>query len=219
MITSRRGGYCFEHVGVFAAVLERIGFTFTPVIGRVTLGADWRTRPATHALIVVEVHGDRFLVDVGFGRGPLEPIPLVSGADVDQDGWRFRLSSSPVDDLFGTDAWTLHQFDGDWIDRHVFTLAPQNPIDYRVGNHFVSTSPRSPFVTRPFVQRFTVDEHHTLDGDTLTTVRPDGSAESRTISASAVPDVLARIFGIALTSDDAAALVDIETARRSSSDS
>lgn len=218
LVRSERGGYCFEHVVLFAAALERIGFAFTPIIGRVSLGADWTSRPATHALVVVEVGGARHLCDVGFGRGPLSPIELRDGVETDQDGWRFRLSSDPIGDLFSTDRWTLWQHDEKWIDRHVFTLAPQTPIDYRVGNHFVSTSPRSPFVARPFVQRFTAAEHHTLDGDTLTTVRPDGSSASHTVPVPDVPDVLAETFGIALTSDDAGALAEVEAARRSSSD-
>ncbi|MEJ9077117.1 arylamine N-acetyltransferase [Gordonia malaquae] len=218
LVQSERGGYCFEHVGLFAAALDRLGFTFTPIIGRVSLGADWTSRPATHALVVVEISGTRYLCDVGFGRGPLGPIELRDGVQTDQDGWRFRLSSDPIGDLFSTDRWTLWQHDENWIDRHVFTLAPQTPIDYRVGNHFVSTSPRSPFVARPFIQRFTAVEHHTLDGDTLTTVQPDGPSASRSVPAPEVPDVLAETFGIKLTSDDAAALVEIEAARRSSSD-
>ena len=219
MIRSQRGGYCFEHVGLFAAALERLGFAFAPVIGRVTLGAEWTGRPATHALIVVEVDGARFLCDVGFGRGPLEPIELRDGAEVDQKGWRFRLASAPVGDMFGTERWMLSQFDGEWVERHVFTLAPQTPIDYRVGNHFVSTSPRSPFVARPFVQRFAVAEHLTLDGDTVTVARPDGARTTRHLAAAELPDVLADSFGIALTSNDAASLVQVETARRAAAGS
>lgn len=218
LIDSPRGGYCFEHVGLFAAALERLGFTFTPIIGRITLGADWTGRPATHALVIVEVDGVRHLCDVGFGRGPLEPIELRDGVEADQDGWRFRLGSSPVGDLFDTTRWTLSQFDGEWVERHSFVLTPQTPTDYRVGNHFVSTSPRSPFVTRPFVQRFAVDEHVTLDGDTVTTRRPDGSILTRNVAAEELPAILAESFAISLTSDDAASLVSLEASRRASAD-
>src|SRR5690606_1530655 len=48
-----RGGYCFEHVALFAAVLERLGFDFTAISSRVQLGADSRRpRPATHAMLL-----------------------------------------------------------------------------------------------------------------------------------------------------------------------
>lgn len=215
LIDSRRGGYCFEHVTVFAAALERIGFRFTALSGRVTLGGDWSSRPPTHAVIVVESGGRRYVCDVGFGRGPLEPIEMVDGTEVDQDGWRLRLTSEPVGDVFGTDRWTLwHRVGDEWIDRHTFTTNPQFPIDYRVGSHFVSTSSRSPFVTRPFVQRFGVDVHHTLDDSTLTTAAPDGTQASREVSVDELPTLLRDVFGVGLSDADGRALVASETSRR-----
>ncbi|OBJ38692.1 acetyltransferase [Mycolicibacterium mucogenicum] len=216
MIRRRRGGYCYEHVTVFAAALERIGFRFTALAGRVTLGADTK-RPRTHALIVVEFDDDRrWLCDVGFGRGPLEPIALIAGNEVDQDGWQLRLSSAPLGadtEVFHPDEWTLWQrssVDGavGWLDRHVFTLDPQYPIDYAVANHFVSTSPRSPFTTRPFVQRFAADVQHVLDGTAWTTTNPDGSCSTRNVEIADVPTLLADTFGVELSGDDTAGLVD-----------
>lgn len=216
MVGSSRGGYCFEHATLFAAVLARIGFRFTALSGRVTLGGDWSSRPPTHALIVVDLDGRRFLCDVGFGRGPLEPIELIDGAEVDQEGWGLRLSTEPVDDLFGTDRWILWQrVRGAWVDRHTFTLNPQFPIDYRVGSHFVSTSPRSPFTARPFVQRFAVDGHHTLDDSTLTTIDPDGVETVSEVAVDHLPDLLRGIFGIDLPESDTQSLARSETRRRS----
>lgn len=212
VIHARRGGYCFEHATLFAAALEQLGFKFSALSGRVSLGAD-TPRPATHALLVVELDDERkFLCDVGFGRGPLEPLELIDGVEVNQDGWKLRLSV----EAFGSDAdvfrpplWTLWQVgdDGEWIDRHRFTLNPQYPIDYAVGNHFVSTSPRSPFTMRPFIQRFTGDIHHTLDGLTVTTAEPGGPGHTRDVEPAAVPELLADTFDIELSSDDATALV------------
>ena len=216
LIRQNRGGYCYEHVTVFAAALERLGFRFTVLAGRVTLGADAK-RPRTHALIVVAFDDDRrWLCDVGFGRGPLEPIELIAGNEVDQDGWQLRLSSAPLGattEVLHPDQWTLWQrssVDGEvqWLDRHVFTLDPQYPIDYAVANHYVSTSPRSPFTTRPFVQRFSADVQHVLDGTNWTTTNPDGSCATRVVGIGDVPALLADTFGTELSNDDGAALVD-----------
>ncbi|WOC12650.1 arylamine N-acetyltransferase family protein [Gordonia sp. MP11Mi] len=215
LVDSARGGYCFEHATLFAAVLERIGFQFTALSGRVTLGGDPSSRPPTHALIVVEIDEHRYLCDVGFGRGPLEPIEFRDGVEVDQDGWRLRLTTEPVGDLFDTDRWILwHVGEDGWVDRHTFTLNPQFPIDYRVGSHFVSTSPRSPFTTRPFIQRFAADVHFTLDDATLTAVTPDGAQTVREVGVDDLSTVLRDVFGVALTTSDAAALVASETLRR-----
>ena len=222
LIRHNRGGYCYEHVTVFAAALERLDFRFTALAGRVTLGAEATARPRTHALIVVAFDDDRrWLCDVGFGRGPLEPIELIAGNEVEQDGWQLRLSSAPLGadaEVLHPDEWKLWQrssVDGTvgWLDRHAFTLDPQYPVDYAVGNHFVSTSPRSPFTTRPFVQRFAADVQHVLDGTTWTTTNPDGSCFTRDVEVGDVPALLADTFGVELSGDDAAGLVDWMRAR------
>jgi N-hydroxyarylamine O-acetyltransferase len=222
LIGHRRGGYCYEHVTIFAATLEQLGFRFTALSGRVTLGAEAIRRPPTHALIVVEFEdGRRWLCDVGFGRGPLEPIELVAGNEVEQSGWPLRLTSAPLGtdaEVFHPDQWTLWQrssVDGKvvWLDRHVFTLNPQYPADYVVGNHFVSTSAHSPFTTRPFVQRFAADVQHVLDGTTWTTTNPDGSSTARDIASDDLPSVLADTFCIELTGGDDATLVEWMRAR------
>lgn len=216
LVRRLRGGYCFEHATLFAAVLARLGFRFTALSGRVTLGADG-VRPPTHALIVVEFDdGRRFLCDVGFGRGPLEPIELVAGPETDQQGWRHKLSVAPLGsdaEVFHPDQWTLWQrgdVDGEvgWLDRHKFTLNPQYPADWAVGNHFVSTSPRSPFTTRPFVQCFSADVQYVLDGTVWTTTTPDGASSSRQVAIADVPALLAGTFGIDLPDEDATTLVE-----------
>ncbi|WP_260616257.1 arylamine N-acetyltransferase, partial [Streptomyces sp. WAC05292] len=43
MLRRGRGGYCYEHAVLFAAALERLGFRFTALHGRVTLGSEKAT--------------------------------------------------------------------------------------------------------------------------------------------------------------------------------
>ncbi|WP_406238000.1 arylamine N-acetyltransferase [Nocardia sp. NBC_01009] len=210
MIRQRRGGYCYENVGLFAAVLERLGFGVTGLSGRVTMGVDIGLRPATHALLRVTTSDDDrvWLCDVGFGSGPLQPYELTDGRGEFALGeWRFRLERTSGE--LDSDLWVLHQFGRDgWITRYTFTPNPQYRIDFAVGNHFVSTSPRSPFTMRPFVQRFLPDAHHILDGTTWTVERPDGSGEVRELTPGELPKILSEVFDIDLADVDAAALAD-----------
>ncbi|WP_433590969.1 arylamine N-acetyltransferase family protein [Nocardia sp. CA-145437] len=211
LIRRRRGGYCYENVGLFAAALERLGFEFTAMSGRVTLGATG-LRPATHALLRVKAADDDrlWLCDVGFGWGPLEPIELAPDrGEFAAGAWRFRLERTT--DAVGGELWTLYQFGKDgWVDRHTFAITPQYRVDFAVGNHYVSTAARSPFTLRPFVQRFLPDVHHQIDGTTWTTHRPDGSEEVRELEVAELPKVLAEVFDIELDAADAARLVRAE---------
>lgn len=216
MIRRGRGGYCYENVSLFAAALERLGFGVTGLSARVTMGAV-AARPATHALLrVTTADDDRvWICDVGFGQGPSEPWELSARPEEFTLGqWRFRFERR-VGEL-GTDLWALHQFGKDgWVERHTFTTNPQYRIDYEVGNHYVSTSPRSPFTKRPFVQRFLPDVRHVLDGRTLTSERPDGTVESRELEIDELPGVLKGVFDIELTDEDAHALTTGKWTERS----
>ncbi|MFD0362385.1 arylamine N-acetyltransferase [Nocardia sp. GCM10030253] len=208
MIRQRRGGYCYENVGLFAAALERLGFGVTGLSGRVSFGAAGGLRPATHALLRVTTSDDDrvWLCDVGFGSGPLEPYELgESHGEFALGEWRFRLERTSGE--LDTDVWVLHQFGREgWIDRYTFPPQPQYRIDFAVGNHFVSTSPHSPFVTRPFAQRFLPDVHHILDGTTWTVERPDGSSRDRELELAELPKILSEVFDIDLTDADAVTL-------------
>ncbi|MBB5917872.1 N-hydroxyarylamine O-acetyltransferase [Nocardia transvalensis] len=208
MIRRRRGGYCYENAGLFAAALERLGFGVTGLHGRIVMGAQSGLRPATHAVLrVTTADDDRvWLCDVGFGAGPLAPLEMNPAAgEVLAGDWRFRLERGTGE--LGSELWTLHHFARDgWIERHTFTLNPQYRIDYAVGSHFVATSPRSPFVTRPYVQRFRPDVHHVLDGTTLLTEYPDGSSETRELALTDLPATLSEVFDIDLDAADSATL-------------
>ncbi|MFI9510911.1 arylamine N-acetyltransferase [Nocardia sp. NPDC052566] len=206
MIRRRRGGYCYENVDLFAAALERIGFGVTGLHARTSMGSG-ALRPATHALLRVTVPGDAraWICDVGFGSGPLAPYELTEGGEFALGQWRFRLELTRGE--LDTDLWVLHHFARDgWVDRYTFTTAPQYRIDFAVGNHFVATSPRSPFTARPFVQRFLPEVHHVLDGTTWITEYPDGSGESREVEPADLPKLLHEVFDIELDETDAATL-------------
>ncbi|MFR9753084.1 arylamine N-acetyltransferase family protein [Nocardia sp. 004] len=205
IVRRRRGGYCHEHVVLFAAALERLGFGVTGLSGRVNMGARAGLRPATHALLrVTTAEDDRiWLCDVGFGSGPLVPFELSSDTGVfEAGGWQFRLERTLGE--LDSELWVLHQFGTEgWVDRHSFTLNPQYRIDFVVGNHFVSTSPRSPFTTRPYVQRFHPDVHYVLDGTEFVTQYPDGTSETRELRPTELPKMLVEVFDIDLTDADA----------------
>src|SRR5262245_23920447 len=68
LICDGRGGYCYEHNLVFRHVLEALGFRVVGLAGRVLLNVpEGLVRPKTHVLLLVEVAGQAYVVDVGFG--------------------------------------------------------------------------------------------------------------------------------------------------------
>ena len=91
IVLSRRGGYCFELNGLFALLLENLGFSVTRLAARVLYGAEG-VRPRSHQLLLVQLGAGSWIADVGFGgNGLLEPFHLTIGHEQQQGADRFRL--------------------------------------------------------------------------------------------------------------------------------
>jgi len=78
IVGRNRGGYCYELNGLFHSLLLSLGFDAILISGLVAGKKDLVTE-FEHAAMVVEVDGSRWLVDVGFGDGPLTPLLLAPG--------------------------------------------------------------------------------------------------------------------------------------------
>jgi len=98
LVTSRRGGYCFEHATLVAAILEAIGFTPVRHTARVVQYTPRLEAPRTHMFLVVDVDDRSYVVDPGFGGlGPTGPVPLTApddgGPSMRRTGWRATAST------------------------------------------------------------------------------------------------------------------------------
>jgi N-hydroxyarylamine O-acetyltransferase len=193
LVQRRRGGYCFEHNLLFAAVLERIGFTVRRHLGRVLMADPNRYQPRTHMTLHVDTEGATWHADVGFGTALSEPIPLVDGVEVDQGGWRHRLTRR--DD----GSWALRSLGPEgWSDRYVYTQEAQHHIDYVAASHYTSTHPDSHFTQRPVAVRLTPHARHRLNGLELSTATPDGGDTRREVAPGEARGALRDLFGIEL---------------------
>jgi N-hydroxyarylamine O-acetyltransferase len=196
LVAGRRGGYCFEHNTLFAAVLRTVGFTVTPLAARVRLGAT-RVGPRTHMLLRVDIDGLPYLADVGFGgESLLQPLPLALGVEAHDHGRVFRLAADA-----GLHVLQVCRDESSWHDLYAFTLEPQFPADYEVANYYTSTHPSSIFVRQPFVQLATPAASYLLLGRRLS-VRQAGQVTSRDLDDDAeLLRVLGETFGLAFPPD------------------
>ncbi|CAN95485.1 putative N-hydroxyarylamine O-acetyltransferase [Sorangium cellulosum So ce56] len=191
LVRARRGGYCFEHNTLFAAVLRRLGFKLTTLIARVRFQRS-DTGPRSHMLSLVELPEGPFIADVGFGGpGLLQPLPLVEGEGharvLDVIGLRREGSS-----------WVLASRAGEVCqDIYAFTLEEHLPIDYEVANHYTSTHPSSLFVNNLIVALPSPEGRVTLRNRELGFWRVDG-VERVSVHDDALLDVLRERFGLEL---------------------
>ena len=158
LVHEGRGGYCFEQNLLLQTVLRAIGFEVSGLIARVL----W-TRPEdaitaqSHMLLRVEMAGESWLVDVGFG-GQTVVGALWLKADIEQ---ATQLEPSRLVQVDGE--WRMQSMvRGQWLSLYRFDLRPVPLIDYVVANHYVSTHPDSNFVNQLNVARTLSDSRLSL---------------------------------------------------------
>src|SRR3990167_7344046 len=73
LVDARRGGYCYEHSTLLAALLRELGFDVRLHSARVVVITPRAESPRTHMFLTV----GNVMLDPGFGRrAPRVPVPL-----------------------------------------------------------------------------------------------------------------------------------------------
>jgi N-hydroxyarylamine O-acetyltransferase len=191
LVQDRRGGYCFEHATLFAAVLDALGFDAARHSARVVLFAPREQSPRAHMFLTVLLREGRFVADPGLGGpAPLFPVPLTEGPpESAANHWMAREG----------DYWILRtRRDGKPLDAWVSILERDNPIDFEMANHFAATHPASPFVNRIMMSRFTENGRVTVMNRDVTVTEGDRTAESQLADRHALRDLLRDRFGFDL---------------------
>jgi N-hydroxyarylamine O-acetyltransferase len=79
LVDARRGGWCYEMNGTLGQVLTAMGFAVRYVSGAVHRATRGEAAIGNHLVLIVTL--DRpWIVDVGFGDGFIEPLPLEPGS-------------------------------------------------------------------------------------------------------------------------------------------
>lgn len=194
-----RGGYCYELNGLFLALLQQLGFQARGLTGRVLMGGPEDAVTArTHLVALVEIDGERWLADVGFGgMVPTGPLRLDETGEQATPHEPYRLERRE------SGQYLLRARVGEeWRAMYVFDLAPQEPIDYVVGNWYVSSHPQSPFRGQLFVARTGPGWRKTLNNDSYAVHRLGQPSERRELAdADAVIAVLRGEFGLRLADE------------------
>ena len=199
-----RGGYCFEHATLFAAVLERLGYDLRRHLGRV---GDPGAAPRTHMVVEIRLEGLRLLADPGFGMSLLRPIVLADGIEEEHRGWRYRVDEVRDDD--GSPAWQLSRHrEGAWEVMHTTDELTVRPVDVAMGHHFTSTWPTSHFRQGLMLTRLREADHVSVTFETVTVRRAGQPTEHRPLEEGELETWL-RALGGGLSDDEVSRVVEL----------
>lgn len=191
IVNRRRGGFCYECNGLFAALLRALGFDVTMLSAEVAKKEGGYSPPFDHMTLMVN-GAQRWLVDVGFGDSFLEPLLLDERSEqpgrepaykvVDGDGHRI---------LVRREANT-------WTPQYRFTLQPYEYEDFVERCRYQQTSPESHFTQKRICSRVTGSGRISLSDMRLIETK-DGKRHERDLANQQEYDaVLQQHFGIVM---------------------
>jgi N-hydroxyarylamine O-acetyltransferase len=191
VINQKRGGWCFEVNGSFAALLQQLGFDVKLLGAAVLLAGP--TRVIEHlALEVSSPSVEPHLVDVGFGDSADRPLALNQSGPQDGGSGQFEFYASPE----GT---TLTQIiDGVPEARFRFKRVAHSFDDFAPVATAMQVDPDKNWAKRPFATRLITPESHdrvTLTSDRLT-MRRSGTRTEQPVKRDEWDGVLDDWFGI-----------------------
>jgi N-hydroxyarylamine O-acetyltransferase len=197
IVEQRRGGFCYELNGAFAALLRALGFPVTLLSARV-MRDDGNLGPEMDHLALQVDLDEPWLADVGFGDSFVEPLRLQVRTAQDQDGRGFRIVSQ--DDIGRDDELQMQvcRDDLSWKTEYSFGLQPRQLKEFAAMCEYHQTSPESPFTHKRLCSRATPDGRVTLaDMKLITTCR--GVREERILgSQEEWRETLQEQFGVVL---------------------
>ncbi|MGW0905458.1 arylamine N-acetyltransferase family protein [Streptomyces sp. NPDC002853] len=190
VVGARRGGFCYELNGAFAALLTALGYQVTLLQARVYDAEGRPGIPYDHLALHVRTSDDEeLLADVGFGTHSHFPLVYGERGDQQDPGGTFRVTETPEGDL---------DVSRDGKAQYVVDRRPRALGDFTVGAWWHRTSPRSHFTRSLVCSMLTETGRITLSGRTLTTTESGQRHTAELATDTDVLDAYATHFGIGL---------------------
>jgi len=193
VVYQQRGGYCFEHNKLAYQLLEHLGYSPKIVLGRV-LNNYIRPVPRTHRFNLLELNGEKYLLDVGFG--PACPVGLIALSQANAqpaglDSYRIRALENNEYELLqdnGSEPFILYRFD----------LAEYSEADCELGHFYSHQHPDVVFVNNLLVSRKNAEQVWALSNTTFTHRQGEQHSETLVSSATQLHQLLTQYFFMAL---------------------
>ena len=191
IVRRRRGGFCYELNGLFAALLRALGFDVVMLAGGV-MDPGGKFRPDFDHMVLMVTLAERWLADVGFGDCFREPLLLDARAEQVQGQRAYRIEEV----LEGRLVLMRRAEDGEWKAQYRFGLTPRVNADYAGMCEYHQTSPESFFTQRRICSLATEDGRVTLSDMRLIITRGGVREEHQLEAEEEYAEALREHFGI-----------------------
>ena len=197
IVARRRGGFCYELNGLFAALLHALGYRVTLLSARVE-GEDGYTPEFDHLVLRVDL-AEPWLVDVGFGAGPRAPLRLNAPEPLSGVDGTYRVIADSVDHILQR----REDDDAHWRVEYRFTLTPRRLEEFAEMCRYHQSSPRSHFTRKRICSLARLAGRITLSDNRLIVTQDGARSESVLDTPDAADAILRDYFGIQVPLDGA----------------
>jgi N-hydroxyarylamine O-acetyltransferase len=183
IVIDRRGGFCYELNGLFATLLQTLGWQVTYLSASDAHPDGSYGPPFDHLALLVQAPEDaqtqtaaNWLADVGWGDTFCAPLRLDILETQSEGARAYRLERDGENHIL----WQRHA-SGEWERNYRFTLEPRQFADFAAMCSYHQTSPESPFTRHRLCTRVTPAGRITLD-DTRLITTTNGRREEYPVS-------------------------------------
>lgn len=194
IVVRKRGGFCYELNGLFHWLLRNLGFDATLAMARVfdhrrqTYGPEF-----DHLLILVRIHEQDWIADVGFGDFSMHPLEFSINRYLKDRNGEFLIESLG-DGYFGVSRFSHTEQRN--VPEYMFSPQPRHLADFVGMCDYHQTSPESIFTRRKVCSISTPTGRITLTGEKLIVTDRGKRDEWAITNGEEFHSALARYFGL-----------------------
>jgi len=193
IVRRKRGGFCYELNGLFAWLLEQLGYVVVILSARVFDGE--QSGPEFDHLVLLIKTDERLIADVGYGDSFLEPLRLDVREEQKQQDCAYRLTES------GSAKVLQRRLGSDWEPQYIFSLIPRRLDEFSAMCHFQQTSPDSIFTRKTVCSLATPDGRVTLSNSRFIVTTGGRREEREVVDPEEYRELLKVRFGIEFGED------------------
>jgi N-hydroxyarylamine O-acetyltransferase len=196
VVSRRRGGFCYELNGLFAALLRELGFDVAMLSAEVATAEGVYGPKFDHMTLLVTLE-ERWLVDVGFGDSFREPLLLDQQGEQAQGERSYCIAAEDGQMVV---AQRINAGAGEWQPQYRFTLQTYQFPDYSEMCRYHQTSAESHFTRDRICSRATTDGRLTLSDMRFIESKTNGERHERLlVDEGEYTRILSDHFGIVMT--------------------
>ncbi len=194
IVKHRRGGFCYELNGSFAALLKGLGFRVSMLSARVARKDGGFSPDFDHMTLLVRLK-ERWLADVGFGDSFTEPKRLDRTSAQADNGKLYCVNRRNGGRLLSR--WDERK--NSWEPQYAFTLRPRKLEDFAPRCRYQQTSLKSHFRKGRLITRLISTGRVTLTDKKFIVIKGSKRVERPVRNPKEFSTLLRRQFGIYLS--------------------